>query len=260
MPVLGWEKGRIGVIHRKLVLALPIALGVAACSTGPDPVLPAGSAAYDIIPQGNVFAPRRVEISPSDTVKITVFREPDLSLESAIVDPDGNIQVPLLGTVDAAGLTAAEFGRELERRFAARFLVDPSVTVSITKAALQQVTVAGAVTLPGVYPIPGRISLLDAVSLARGPTNVAKYDQVVVFRRVSGERVGGLFDLGAISAGISPDIELLAGDQIIVGTDGLKVAYRDALQAAPLLNIFQAYAVLSNNNNNNDNSTSTPAN
>lgn len=241
-------------------LAIPLSLGLAlaACGTGPSPVLPAGSAAYDAIPEGNVFAPRRVEIGPSDTVRVTVFREPDLSLESAIVDPDGNIQIPLLGTVDVAGLTAAELGRDLERRFAARFLVDPSVTVSITQSAQQQVTVAGAVTLPGVYEIPGRISLIDAVTLARGPTNVAKYDQVVVFRRFNGKRVGGVFDLGAINAGIAPDIEIIAGDQVLVGTDGLKVAYRDALQAAPLLNIFTTFALVDRGNNNQ--ATDEPAN
>ena len=241
----------------KAAIATLLASGLSACGTGPKPIVPAGTAAYDAIPEGNIFAPRRVEIAPSDTLRVTVYREPELSLESVIVDPDGNIQVPLLGTVDAVGLTAAEFARDLERRFASRFLVDPSVTVAITAAAQQQVTVAGAVTLPGVYSIPGRISLVDAVALARGPTNVAKYDQVVVFRRFNGERVGGMFDLGAINAGSAPDIEILPGDQVIVGTDGLKQAYRDALQAAPLLNLFSTFALINNNNNN---GSSDPAN
>lgn len=221
---------------------------VAGCGTGPDPVVPVGPAAYEAIPEGDVIAPRRVTIRPSDTLNITVYREPELSLEKAVVDPDGNVQVPLLGPVDAAGLTAAEFARDLERRFAARFLVDPNVTIAILESAQQQVTVAGAVTQPGVYEIPGRISLIDAVALARGPTNVAKFDQVVVFRRYNGGRVGGMFDLGAINAGLAPDIEILGGDQIIVGTDGLKQAYRDALQAAPLLGLFQTFAILSDNN------------
>jgi polysaccharide export outer membrane protein len=236
------------------IAGIALAAMLTGCGTGPKPVVPAGEAAYAAIPEGNIVAPRRVEIRPSDVVSITVYREPELSIEKSIVDPDGNIQVPLLGPVDAAGLTAAEFARDLERRFAARFLVDPSVTVSILEAAQQQVTVAGAVTQPGVYEIPGRISLVDAVALARGVTNSAKYDQVVVFRRYNGERVGAMFDLGAISAGLAPDIEILAGDQVIVGTDGLKQAYRDALQAAPLLNLFQTFALLSNNNGDNDNS------
>lgn len=232
---------------KAFLAALVIALAsvAAGCSTGPEPVVLAGSSAYEAIPEGDVVSPRRVAIRPSDTVSVTVYREPELSLEKAVVDPDGNIQIPLLGPVDAAGLTAAELARDLERRFAARFLVDPSVTVAILEAAQQQVTVTGAVTQPGVYEIPGRISLIDAVALARGPTNVAKFDQVVVFRRYHGKRVGGMFDLGAINAGLAPDIEILGGDQIIVGTDGLKQAYRDALQAAPLLGLFQTFLILS---------------
>lgn len=239
------------MMRRRLVMAAPAALLVAACGTGPAPVVPVGGAAYDAIPEGNVTAPRRVEIRPSDVISVTVFREPELSLEKTSVDPDGNIQVPLLGTVDAAGLTAAEFSRELERRFAARFLVDPSVTVAIIETSQRQVTVTGAVSQPGMYQMEGRLSLLDAVALARGPTNVAKYDQVVVFRRYDGERVGGMFDLGAIQAGLAPDIEVLAGDQVIVGTDGMKVVYQDLLKAAPLLSIFQTFAILDDNNNTN---------
>lgn len=226
-------------MKRAAIAIIPGAL--AACASGPDPVVPAGSAAYDVIPEGSVTEARRSTIGPSDTLNISVFREPDLSLDSAIVDSDGLVQVPLLGAVPAAGMTAAEFARELERRLGARYLVDPSVTVSITQASLRQVTVTGAVTIPGVYEMPGRISLVDAVALARGPTNVARYNQVVVFRRIDGGRVGGLFDLGAINAGIAPDVEVLPGDQVIVGTDSLKQVYRDVLTAAPLISVFQVF-------------------
>ena len=232
----------------RLLAIVCLAMALAGCSTGPDPVLPAGNAAYDVLPEGDLEAPRRAEIRPGDVLDINVFREEELSLEKATVDADGNIQLPLLGSVDAVGLTAAEFARELERRFATRFLVDPSVSVSIVEAARRNVTVGGAVTKPGVYEMPGRISLVDAVSLAEGPTNIAKFDQVVVFRRVDGRRVGGIFDLGAIQAGLAPDIEILAGDQVLVGTDGLKQAYRDILQASPLFSVFQTFAIIADDN------------
>ena len=225
----------------KAALALASALAVAACSNGPAPQLPAGEAAYELLPPGDVTAPRRSEIGPNDQISIIVFREPDRSLEKAFVDSDGAVQVPLLGSVQASGLTAAEFARQLERLYGARYLVDPSVTVSIVEASLQRVTVTGAVKKAGVFEMPSRISLIDAVALAEGPTNVAKYDQVVVFRRVGGERVGALFDLSQINAGNAPDIEILPGDQVIVGTDGLKQAYRDLLQAAPLIGIFRPF-------------------
>ncbi|MBD3729204.1 MAG: polysaccharide biosynthesis/export family protein [Sphingomonadales bacterium] len=227
---------------KKFIAILALAGLLAGCSTGPRPVLPSGQAAYELIPEGNVVAPRRQVIGPNDQLSINVFREPDLSVARAIVDNDGNIQVPLLGAVPAAGLTANEFARDLERRFGARYLVDPSVTVAITETSLRQVTVTGAVMQPGVFEMPSRISLVDAVALARGPSQVAKYNQVVVFRRVNGERVGGLFDLGRINAGIDPDIEILPGDQVIVGTDKLKQVYRDVLQTAPLFSTFAVFS------------------
>lgn len=226
-------------MKKNIVIVLVCCL-LAACGTGPHPVLPAGQAAYDRIPEGNVVAPRRQVIGPNDELAVSVFREPDLSVQKAIVDSDGNVQIPLLGSVPATGLTANEFARDLERRFGAKYLVDPSVTVAITQSALRQVTVTGAVQQPGVYEMPSRISLVDAVALARGPSNVAKYKQVVVFRRAGGTRVGGVFDLGRINAGIDPDIEILPGDQVIVGTDALKQVYRDILQTAPLFTTFAA--------------------
>ena len=227
----------VSMLKKSVILCVLCGL-LAACGVGPRPVLPSGSAAYDLVPEGDVISPRRQVIGPNDQLSISVFREKDLSVDKAIVDSDGNVQVPLLGSVPAAGLTAGEFARDLEQRFSSRYLVDPSVSVAITETALRQVTVTGAVTQPGVFEVPSRISLVDAVALARGPTNVAKYSQVVVFRRISGDRVGALFDLGKINAGIDPDVEILPGDQVIVGTDRLKQLYRDVLTASPLFTTF----------------------
>lgn len=224
-----------------LFVASALAYLLAGCVGGAAPALPSGDDAYAVVPVGDVVSPRRSTIGPNDQLSISVFREPDLSLEKAIVDSNGEVQVPLLGSVPASGMTAAEFARNLEVRYRARYLVNPSVTVAITQAALSRVTVTGAVTKPGVYDMPSRISLIDAVALAEGPTNVAKFRQVVVFRRVGGERVGALFDMGAISAGAAPDVEILPGDQVIVGTDNMKQLYRDALTAAPLISIFRPF-------------------
>lgn len=226
----------------KPIGALLLAVMLASCMSGvPKSDLPSGASAYEIIPEGDVVAPRRAEIGPNDELSISVFREPDLSLEKAIVDSNGEVQVPLLGSVDASGLSAADFARKLEQRFGDRYLVNPSVTVAITRSALRRVTVTGAVKKSGVFDIPNRLSLIDAVALAEGPTNVARFNRVVVFRRIDGERVGALFDLGRISSGAAPDIEILPGDQVIVGTDNLRQLYRDALTAAPLISIFRPF-------------------
>lgn len=217
-----------------------LALLASACGD-PRSVLPSGQRAYEIIPEGDVLQARDYVIGPLDELRITVFREPELSVELAAVDSDGLVQFPLIGLVPAAGLTSAQLSRAIEARLAERYLVDPKVTVAVATSSRRRVTVDGAVGTPGVYEMPGRISLIDAVALARGMSPVARSTQVAIVRRVGGQRVGGVFDLGRIRAGMDPDPEVIAGDQIIVGTSAIKSAYRDLLMAAPLLGVLRPF-------------------
>ena len=218
-----------------------LALLASACTGAPRPSLPTGASAYEVVPEGDVLQARDYLIGPLDELSISVFREPDLSVEKALVDSDGRVQVPLLGPVSASGLTASQFARAIEAGFAQRYLVDPRVSVAVVESSRRRVTVDGAVGKPGVYEMPGRISLIDAVALAQGLSQVAKSGEVAVIRRVGGQRVGGLFDLGRIRAGMDRDPEIIAGDQIIVGTSAIKSAYRDLLLASPLIGAFRPF-------------------
>lgn len=224
-----------------LFLAALLALLAGACASAPRPSLPTGASAYEVVPEGDVLQARDYLIGPLDELSISVFREPDLSVEKALVDSDGRVQVPLLGPVSASGLTASQFARAIEAGFAQRYLVDPRVSVAVVESSRRRVTVDGAVGKPGVYEMPGRISLIDAVALAQGLSQVAKSGEVAVIRRVGGQRVGGLFDLGRIRAGMDRDPEIIAGDQIIVGTSAIKSAYRDLLLASPLIGAFRPF-------------------
>lgn len=224
-----------------LFLAALLALLTGACASAPRPSLPTGASAYEVVPEGDVLQARDYLIGPLDELSISVFREPDLSVEKALVDSDGRVQVPLLGPVSASGLTASQFARAIEAGFAQRYLVDPRVSVAVVESSRRRVTVDGAVGKPGVYEMPGRISLIDAIALAQGLSQIAKSGEVAVIRRVGGQRVGGLFDLGRIRAGMDPDPEVVAGDQIIVGTSAIKSAYRDLLLASPLIGAFRPF-------------------
>lgn len=223
-----------------LFLIALLALLAGACAE-PRPSLPTGASAYEAVPEGDVLQARDYLIGPLDELSISVFREPDLSVAKALVDSDGKVQVPLLGPVSASGLTASQLARAIEAGFAQRYLVDPRVSVAVVESSRRRVTVDGAVGKPGVYEMPGRISLIDAVALAQGLSQVAKSGEVAVIRRVNGQRVGGLFDLGRIRAGMDRDPEIIAGDQIIVGTSAIKSAYRDLLMASPLIGAFRPF-------------------
>ena len=95
--------------------------------------------------------PDLYQIGPLDVLKISVFQEPDLSLEEAPVDAGGNIVFPLIGQVRAAGKTSIQLGEDIAERLEARYLVDPQVNVIVSRSASQKITVEGAVKSPGVF-------------------------------------------------------------------------------------------------------------
>lgn len=180
-------------------------------------------------------------IGAGDKLNVRVFQVPDLSSEDLVVDTAGNVQLPLIGAVRTAGHTPAELAREVEARLGARYLRDPNVTVTVTEAASQKITVDGAVTKPGVYEMRGATSLLQAVAMAEGPTAVADLGKVAVFRTIDGQRAVALFDLGAIRQGRAADPTVLGDDVIVVDTSRLSVTLRNVLAALPGLAAFSYF-------------------
>lgn len=216
----------------RILFCFLTALLLAACA-GPAAVAPGGPAAYDIVQQGTNAATEDYRIGSLDELEITVFQEPDLSLKEVKVDSSGNIAYPLIGRVHAEGRTSAELAAEIRRLLGARFLQDPQVSVNITQSPSQTVTVGGEVNKPGVYDIPGDLTLVQAVSLAQGTNEFAKLDEVLVFRVIDGQRYAARFDLGDIQRGAAADPRLRGRDTVIVGGSGTKRAYRDLIQAMP---------------------------
>ncbi|MEM8725316.1 MAG: polysaccharide biosynthesis/export family protein [Pseudomonadota bacterium] len=221
----------------RLILVAALGLACAACGV-PSP-LPTGAAAYTAIEseQATVL-PESYLIGPLDTVNVNVFREPELSLEEAVVDPAGRLPVPLLGSVAAAGKTSDELAKEIEAGLAT-YLVDPRVMVSVNSIT-QKVVVEGEVNEPGVYDIRGSASLLEALAMAQSTTNVADLDQIFVFRKVRGQMQGARFDLEKIRAGIDADPAIIAGDRVVVGQNEVAAAYQDYV-VAPVFNVFRAF-------------------
>lgn len=217
-----------------------IVLLVSGCAD-PRPVLPRGPDAYRAIPAPDVDAVRVYRIGALDELRITVFREPQLSLDRAQVDAGGNLLFPLIGAVHAAGKTAEQLSGEVAARLDARFLRNPQVTVTVTASVSQRVTVEGSVNQPGVYELGGNATLLEALALAHSPTNVAKLTEIVVFRTVEGQRTGAVFDLRRIRAGLDADPRIQGGDTVVVGYSQLRGGFRDFLSAAPLLAIFRPF-------------------
>jgi polysaccharide export outer membrane protein len=213
-------------------------LALAGCASAPT--LPRGQEAYTSFPAPN--PDQTVEdyrIGAQDKINITVFEEPDLSLQNVQVDASGSILLPLIGAVAAAGKTSSELSEEIAARLDSRFLVDPQVSVIVSSSVSQKVTVEGSVTEPGVYEVRGRTTLLEALAMAKGPTRVAALDQVAVFRTLNGQRMGALFNVKAIRRGEAADPEIRGNDTVVVGLSNVKAVWRDALVAMPALAVFR---------------------
>lgn len=177
-------------------------------------------------------------IGATDLLKLTVFQVPDLSFDEIRVDSAGDLQLPIVGAIQAAGKTPPELAREIEGILGARYLRNPSVSITVVEAASQKVTVDGAVTKAGVYLMRGRTTLQQAVAMAEGPARTADLSKVAVFRNEGGQRMVAVFDLGAIRSGQAADPVLRGDDVVVVDTSRLNAALRFAVETLPALAVF----------------------
>ena len=227
----------------KYVPAALVAVLLAGCAANqPVASLPTGAAAYSVIPAAAATAAPAIsdyKIGPLDTVDVLVYGEPDLSAKALQVDAAGEIALPLVGTVEASGMTPAELSRELEKLLGARYLRNPQVTVTVASSVSQKVSIEGEVTEPGVYPMTGPTTLLGVIALAKGETDVATLRQVVIFRMIHGQRMGAVFDVASIRKGEQPDPVIQGNDMVVVGYSAAKRFWKNVVSAAPMFSIFR---------------------
>ena len=215
---------------------------VSACAGRPTPL--GGHPSVKVVESATLPEPDRTDligpdrpylIGPFDKLLISVFGIEELSKQEVQTDASGRISFPLAGVVEAAGKTPAELETVLEQRLRERFVRSPQVTVNLKETVSQVITVDGQVTEPGLYPVVGRMTLMRAVATAKGASEYAKLDDVVVFRTVKGQRYAALYNLRAIRTGAYPDPEVFANDVVIVGDSKGRRMFKDFLQLIPAL-------------------------
>jgi polysaccharide biosynthesis/export protein len=173
-------------------------------------------------------------IGPLDTLQIDVFNVPDLSRELQ-VDASGRISMPLAGTIDARGKTSAELANAIQAALRERYVRNPEVTVNIKSSVSQVVTIDGQVVEPGLYPVTNQMTLLRAIASAKGLSEFARQEDVVVLRTVNGRKMAGLYNVAAIRRGAYDDPAIYANDMIIVGDSPQRRLFRDLVSLSPLL-------------------------
>jgi len=177
-------------------------------------------------------------IGPEDKLRIRVFEVKDLSFDDEQVDASGDIELPLIGKVTAAGLTTAQLEREIARRLGERYLQSPQVSVSVTEGASQKVTVEGEVKNPGVFQIKGRTTLMQAVAMAGGPDDEADLHKVAVIREENGVRRAATCDYDAIRKGRTADPLIEGNDVVVVDGSAAKTLWSNLMKNLPVFTLL----------------------
>jgi polysaccharide biosynthesis/export protein len=177
-------------------------------------------------------------LSPLDVIEVTVFEVPELT-KTVQVNAGGMISLPLIGRVTAGGRTVSELEREIERRLAEEYLRSPQASVFVKEYTSQRITVEGAVNSPGIFPISGRTTLLQAIAMAKGPDRTADESGVIIFRTSGDTKTAAVFDIGPIRTGQAPDPVLVGGDVIVVDQSAARTAWRDIRESIGVLGFFR---------------------
>ncbi|MBW6532575.1 polysaccharide export protein [Sphingomonas sp. RRHST34] len=225
---------------RNVLIATILSVAVVGCA-GRPPLQ--SNQRLTVIPDTGLPAPDRNDltagdrpslIGPLDTIQVDVFNVPELSSDMQ-VDASGRISMPLAGTIDARGKTSAELARAIESALRGRYVRNPEVTVNIRSSVSQVVTIDGQVVEPGLYPVTNQMTLLRAIASAKGLSEFARQDDVVILRTVNGRKLAGLYNIDAIRRGYYDDPSIYANDIIMVGDSPQRRLFRDFVSLSPLL-------------------------
>lgn len=198
--------------------------------------LPAPDTSRSAAMYRNASDPR---IGPQDLLEVSVLGVADLK-RTVRVAANGDISLPLVGTVKAGGATVSELERQLAAQLSRRYLQNPQVTVFVKEVVSQRITVEGSVRKPGIFPIMGRTSLLQAIALAEGLDPLADPGGVVVIRQIDGRRMAAAFDVRDVRSGRGIDPQIYGSDIIVVEQSGSRTALRRFLEVLPALGLFLA--------------------
>lgn len=179
-------------------------------------------------------------LGSSDVVDIEVYGLPELT-RSLRVNSRGMISLPLLGPIRAAGKTVSELEDEITTLLADDYLQDPQVTVFVSAYTSQKITIEGAVKTPGIYPLSGNTSLLQAIVVAGGVSEVANPRGIIIFRVIDGKRMAAVFDLNQIRGGNAEDPRVYGDDLIVVDQSGSKSAWQSLLKVVPVAGMFSVF-------------------
>lgn len=221
-----------------LLAGLALPLSAAAAGADNEAAVPAAAAsvATPADPLKEIVDDYR--IGPSDLLEVSVFQVPELS-RTVRVNSRGGLTLPLIGEIQAGGLTGQQLEARIAQRLQEKYLQDPQVSVFIKEFVSQRVTVSGEVNKAGVFPISGRTTLMQAIAMAGGLGKFGDENDVKVFRdRRDGSREVLEYDLEAILQGQAEDPVVTTSDVIVVGKANGRAAFKGFTESVRDISVF----------------------
>lgn len=179
-----------------------VALMLAACATAPvqttSPSVSSTEAASPVYGAGDY------ELGAQDELRVNVFGEPELS-GTFVIASNGTLSLPLIGDINAGGMTVSQFQAEMEKRLRNGYLLDPKVSAEVL--SYRPFFILGEVKTPGQYPYANGLTVTNAIATAGGFTYRGNSREVII---KSAE------DAGERRVRLTPDLVVKPGDTIRV--------------------------------------------
>jgi len=156
-------------------------------------------------------------IGLEDILAVNVWKEPDLSVKEVMVRPDGRISLPLIGDIQACGLTPMQLQEKITERFK-EFVAAPTVAVVVLRIASRSVSIVGQVERPGIYYLGSPLTVLELLARAGGLLEEADGKKISIIRKENGKTLYFRFNYKDVSKGknLRQNINLKNGDMVIV--------------------------------------------
>jgi len=195
-------------IHRCLIVLLAVSTAAAARAQSPPP------AAADILATMPVDPPSGFLIGPDDVLSIVFWHDKDMTTQ-VTVRPDGNITLPLLNDVRAAGLTPVDLRARLIAE-SKRYFENPNVTVIVNQINSLKVFITGQIVKPGAYALTAPTTVLQLISMAGGLKDFADSRRITIVRREGAHSVRFVFNYKDVGRNLHQNIDLKPGDTVVV--------------------------------------------
>ena len=176
-PDGNWSMRHSGVgvkrtMHWEVVLITICVLGSMSSVGQAADILKATYAAKPAVPE--------YRLGPEDVIEVFVWKQPELTT-TVVIRPDGRISLPLTNELEASGKTAIQLQKDITEKLR-EYITQPIVNVIVRQVNSLKISVLGEVRKPDVYKIKNQVTVLDAIAMAGGFTDLARPNRVIVIR------------------------------------------------------------------------------